>query len=280
MKLNGLPSERVIAYTFPLGNIDLILDLPWLKKHKPCIDWDKDVYEFAHNDRRYILYLKETTPKIKIVSDPALRDPIVESSPNANMNLSEAANEILLTTPEEFDSFIDDHTQLFLINTKVLLEEEKEPSEAKRKTKSLPAEDVKNAQGPPRRVRRWIQRHYPELLREIGRPAKFEPFRINTDDHAPIKINPRPYSPINLAKIKEFIDENLKIGVISESDSSWSFSLVLTIKPDGGTRVCVDYHTLNRITRKDAHPLPRIDESLLRFYGMKYFTHIDLHSSY
>ena len=281
MKLNGLPSERVIAYTFPLGNIDLILDLPWLKKHKPCIDWDKDAYEFAHNDRRYMLYPKETTPKIKIVSDPALRDPIVvESSSNANMNLSEAANEILLATPEEFDSFVDDHTHLFLINTKVLLEEEKEPSEAKRKTKSLPAEDVKNAQGPPRRVRRWIQRHCPELLREIGRPAKFEPFRIDTDDHASIKINPRPYSPVDLAKIKEFIDENLKTGVISESDSSWSFPLVLAVKPDGGTRVCVDYHALNRITRKDAHPLPRIDESLLRFYGMKYFTHIDLRSSY
>jgi len=33
MKLDGLPSERIVAYTFPLGNIDLILGLPWLKKH-------------------------------------------------------------------------------------------------------------------------------------------------------------------------------------------------------------------------------------------------------
>ena len=72
------------------------------------------------------------------------------------MNLSEASNEILLAILEEFDSFIDDHTHLFLINTKVLLEEEKESFEVKRKTKSLPAEDVKNAQESPRRIRRWI----------------------------------------------------------------------------------------------------------------------------
>ena len=34
LKLNGLPSERIAAYTFPLGNIDIILGLPWLKKHR------------------------------------------------------------------------------------------------------------------------------------------------------------------------------------------------------------------------------------------------------
>ena len=38
MKLDGLPSERIIAYTFPVGNIDLILGLPWLKKHRPHSD--------------------------------------------------------------------------------------------------------------------------------------------------------------------------------------------------------------------------------------------------
>jgi hypothetical protein len=125
------------------------------------------------------------------------------------MNISD---EILLATPEEFDSFVDDHTHLFLINTKILLEEGKESSKAK--IKSLP--HAKNVQGPPRRVRRWIKRHCSDLLREIGCPAKLEPFHMYTDDRAPIKINPLPYSPVDLAKIKEFIDENLKSGVISE----------------------------------------------------------------
>jgi hypothetical protein len=53
----------------------------------------------------------------------------------------------------------------------------------------------------------------------MGKPAKLEPFTIDTGDAAPIKLRPRPHSPLDLVKIKEFIDENLANGVISESDS-------------------------------------------------------------
>jgi len=67
---------------------------------------------------------------------------------------------------------------------------------------------------------------------------------------------------------------------MSELDSRWSFPLVLVQKPDGTTCVCVDYRALNQVTRKDAYPLPRIDESLIRFSGMKYFSTIDLRSGY
>ena len=121
---------------------------------------------------------------------------------------------------------------------------------------------------------KWF--HYDRLVVQ----QKLEPFNIDTGDHSPIKVNPCPHSPVDLAKIKEFIDENLKSGVISESDSPWSFLLVLAVKPNGGTRVYVDYRALNRITRKDTHPLSRIDESLLHFYGIKYCMPIDLCSGY
>ena len=265
-----MPSERIIAYTFPLGNIDLILGLPWLKKHRPRPDWDKDAYEFTRDGRRYMLYPQTMDPpKIKIVPDPALNDPTVS---NANMNI-ETSDEILLATADEFDDFVDDTTHLYWIDIKQLSREGKKP-------KALFNAKPQSNGNLPRRLLRWIKRRCPELLRNIGRPAKLEPFGIDTDQHPPIKINPRPYSPLDLVKIKEFVDENLKNGVISESESPWSFPIVLAAKPGGGTRICIDYRALNHITKKDAHPLPRIDESLLRFHGMKYFTHIDLRSGY
>ena len=40
LKLDGLLSEGIRAYTFPLGNMDTIIGLPWLKKHRPHSDWD------------------------------------------------------------------------------------------------------------------------------------------------------------------------------------------------------------------------------------------------
>src|SRR5438067_9897345 len=45
-------------------------------------------------------------------------------------------------------------------------------------------------------------------------------------------------------------------------------------------RFCVDYRKLNKITKKDNHPLPRIDEMLDKFEGSKWFSSIDLASAY
>jgi len=38
-KIGDLPKETIIAYTFPLSSINLILSFPWLQKHNPHMDW-------------------------------------------------------------------------------------------------------------------------------------------------------------------------------------------------------------------------------------------------
>ena len=269
MKLGDLPKETVTAYTFPLGSgIDLILGLPWLEKHNPHVDWRLCSLEFNRDGRRYMLWPAKPTPDIRIVS------------------------------PEEFAKFADESTSFYLIQRNPALVTKEDLLTHTRPTGEIiappnsAAKDLQPAKKTsvtavtkeprtiPRKLECWIKRKCPDLLREMGRPANLEPFEIDTGDVKPINIRPRPYSPLDLEKIKAFIDENLKNGVISESTSPWSFPLVLAQKPNGGTRVCVDYRALNQITKKDAHPLPRIDESLLRFFGMHWFTNIDLRSGY
>jgi len=111
-------------------------------------------------------------------------------------------------------------------------------------------------------------------------PGELAPFVINTQDHEPIKIPVWRYSLTDLATIKTFVDENLKNDVISESESPWSFSIIVATKSDGSPRICIDYRMLNEITIKDAHPLPFINESFLYFHGAKFFTMLDLKSGY
>ena len=68
--------------------------------------------------------------------------------------------------------------------------------------------------------------------------------------------------------------------MVSPSTSPWASTIVLVKKKDGGTRFFVDYGKLNDVTRKDAYPLPRIDETLDALVGAKLFSTRDLASGY
>lgn len=70
----------------------------------------------------------------------------------------------------------------------------------------------------------------------------------------------------------------LQKNVISPSTSPWALPIVLVQKKDGSTRFCVDYRKVNCLTRKDAYPIPKIDETLDTLAGVKLFSTLDLRS--
>jgi hypothetical protein len=69
-------------------------------------------------------------------------------------------------------------------------------------------------------------------------------------------------------------------GVIEESDSPWSSPVILVRKRNGELRFCMDYRKLNDVTKKDCFPLPRIDDTLDKLAGAKWFSTLDLKSRY
>ena len=72
----------------------------------------------------------------------------------------------------------------------------------------------------------------------------------------------------------------LNQNVIVPSSSPWSSPLVLVRKKDGDMRFCVDYRRLNAITKSDAFPLPRIDDTLDLLAQNRLFTTLGLASGY
>ena len=72
----------------------------------------------------------------------------------------------------------------------------------------------------------------------------------------------------------------LERRVVEPSNSPWSSPIVLVKKKDGTTQFCVEFRKVNDATKKDAHPLPRIDDTLDTLGEAQWFTILDLTSGY
>lgn len=99
-------------------------------------------------------------------------------------------------------------------------------------------------------------------------------------DNAPVRQPYRRIPPSQYEVVRAHIKQLLDGQIIRESSSPYSSPIVLVQKKGGGIRMCVDYRQLNAKTRKDAFPLPRIEESLDALTGAKWFSTLDLASGY
>ena len=107
-----------------------------------------------------------------------------------------------------------------------------------------------------------------------------EVHRIDTGDNPPYKSRPRAKSLAEKEEISKEIASLLAAGKIRPSKSPWGAPVVLARKKDGTLRFCIDFRQLNAVTKKDAYPIPRIDECLDCLNGSKYFCTMDLASGY
>lgn len=69
-------------------------------------------------------------------------------------------------------------------------------------------------------------------------------------------------------------------NIVEPSDSPWSPPIILVKKPNDTFRFCVDYRRLNRVTVKDAYPLPRITTILDKLRRANYLFTIDIKSAF
>ena len=96
----------------------------------------------------------------------------------------------------------------------------------------------------------------------------------------PIKQPPRRLGLEKDAEVERQVQDLVKKGMIEPAESAWSSPVVLVRKKDSTWRLCVDYRRLNEVTKQDAFPLPRIDDSLDALSGSVYFSTLDLVSGY
>ena len=103
---------------------------------------------------------------------------------------------------------------------------------------------------------------------------------LDLEDQTPVQKNyvavPKPL----YGEVKAYIEDLLNRNFIKKSSSSYSSPVVCVRKKDQSLRLCVDFRALNKKTRPDRHPIPRIQETLDNLGGNAWFSVLDQGKAY
>jgi len=101
---------------------------------------------------------------------------------------------------------------------------------------------------------------------------------INLTDEVPKELNIKAYT-MTLKKeeaLNQWLDKQLKAGLIVESKSRYAAPCFYIPKKDRSLQLVQDYRKLNQVTIKDKMPLPLIGEVINKLKEAKYFNKLDL----
>lgn len=98
---------------------------------------------------------------------------------------------------------------------------------------------------------------------------------INVTDQSPIRERPYPIPFSTRESLEKEIDKMLQEGIIEKSNSEYCAPIVLVKKPDNTFRFCVNYKSLNKITKFDCEPMNKPDDILTSIKGKTFFSKLD-----
>ena len=101
--------------------------------------------------------------------------------------------------------------------------------------------------------------------------------KIDVGEAIPVKQRPRRLPIKQREEANKLIEEMRSLGVVEPSQCPWTSPIVLVKKSN---RFCVDYRRLNKVTKRDSYPLPRVDTTLDAINGSSWFSTLDLKSGY
>ena len=222
---------------------DIILGLPWLRKHNPSIDWAEGKLSLEccgqgtpqPDPAQFTMQLAdEKTINSIASSETRLQRAVDRASPTAKVADKEPTVKEKSATPAIPDVYRQ-YARMF---------------EEELTAKALP------------KHKPWDH----EIKLQEGKTPTFE----------------RLYqlSEKELGVLREYITENLKKGFIRRSESPAGYPIMFVPKKDGKLRPCIDFRKLNEITIKNRYPLPNITELQDRLEGAQYFTALDLRGAY
>jgi len=141
--------------------------------------------------------------------------------------------------------------------------------------------DTGDADGEQKRKLLNLLKEHEDLFQPIvPGAAKDVVHRIEVSDHEPFACRQKRIPLVDQKLIDEHVEQMLKDGVISPSQSPYRSPIVMASKKDGTKRFCINFCRLNAVTVKNRYPLPHIDDLVERTKGSRYFCVLDMSSAY
>jgi hypothetical protein len=164
----------------------------------------------------------------------------------------------------------------------------REPSATQRDFEKYLKEKLTHLEKKDRKILEAVLRRYKHLFyrlgsKKLGCTSQIE-HSIETGDARPIKKCPYRISHASKPVVDEHIEDMLKRKIIEPSTSPWSSSIVLVQKKskEGSIkyRFCIDYKSLNAVTKPEAYPIPNIVDTLKSLGKSKIFSVLDMASGH
>src|SRR5579871_1398163 len=115
---------------------------------------------------------------------------------------------------------------------------------------------------------------------KIGRTDVITHQIIIDPDIYSIKTRPYPLAPKESEFLQKELDYFENLSIIKKCENPWATPILFIKKKNSKLHLVVDYCKLNKVTRKDTYPLPRIDELLDSLGNMAMFLILDMYSGF
>ena len=203
-------SERIRLAEADIGSEDIILGLPWLKKHNPSINWENKTLKLNNCKDKCQRWL------IRAVS---------------------------LYTPDESPLVIDWEIdeERYLLDKEIGIRATSLNEEIKKK--AHPTDWFKLIPARYHRFKRVFSEEESQRLPQ-HQPWDHEINFIPGKDPGYLRLKPYPVPEKWQGEMRKFLDKNLQQGYIRPSKSSYSSPMTFTPKKDGELRPIFDYRRL------------------------------------
>ncbi|XP_057674326.1 uncharacterized protein K02A2.6-like [Corythoichthys intestinalis] len=134
----------------------------------------------------------------------------------------------------------------------------------------------------PLQLSEVLDKHAEVFKEELGK-LRGATAEINVNKEAQPKFckpRPVPYAvkPLVEKELQRLLDDKIIEPV---KFTEWAAPIVPVRKPDGSVRICGDYKlTVNRASRVDQYPIPRVDDLFAQLNGGRRFTKLDMSHAY